>query len=116
MVASALSQAAVQRRFHRSLGALRVDGNGLLRAGSSTGLPAVVGLRARIVLPADFDVRYSADDRALILAHERIHRARRDVAGNDLMASLLGVSGFSPLQLLAAHRLRPHQETEAHAP
>src|SRR3546814_4004249 len=55
VVASALSQAAVQRRFHRSLGALRVDGNGLLGAGSSTGLPAAVGLRARIVLPADFD-------------------------------------------------------------
>src|SRR3546814_498383 len=110
MVASALSQAAVQRRFHRSLGALRVDGNGLLRAGSSTGLPAVVGLRARIVLPADFDVRYSADERALILAHERTHRARGDVAGNALMAALRCVYWFNPLLWIAADRFRRDQE------
>src|SRR3546814_17152081 len=87
VVASALSQAAVQRRFHRSLGALRVDGDGLLRAGSSTGLPAVVGLRARIVLPADFDVRYSADEGALITAHEPLHRHRGAGAGKAPIAA-----------------------------
>src|SRR3546814_2308116 len=90
--------------------ALRVEGNGLLRAGSSTGLPAVVGLRARIVLPADFDVRYSADERALILAHERNHRARGDVAGNALIAALRCVYWFNPLLWIAADRFRRDPE------
>src|SRR3546814_1664118 len=70
----------------------------------------MVGLRARIVLPADFDVRYSADERALILAHERIHRARGDVAGNALMAALRCVYWFNPLLWIAADRFRRDQE------
>jgi TonB family protein len=107
---SALSQVAAQRRFHRSLGPLRDEGGGLLRAGTSAGLPAVVGLQGRIVLPADFDLRYSADERALILAHERIHRARGDVAGNALVAGLRCLYWFNPLFWIAADRFRRDQE------
>src|SRR3546814_629662 len=70
----------------------------------------MVGLRARIVLPADFDARYSADERALILAHERIHRARGDVAGNALLAALRCVYWFNPLLWIAADRFRRDQE------
>src|SRR5690606_30406002 len=77
----ALRQVAAQRRFRRSLGTVRMGEDGHLRAQASAGLPAVVGLRARIVLPADFEDRYSDDERALILDHERIHLARRDVLG-----------------------------------
>src|SRR5690606_24183995 len=79
VVAFAAWQVAVQRRFRRSLGAMSMGEDGHLRAEASAGLPAVVGLRGRIVLPADFEQRYGADERALILAHERIHLARRDV-------------------------------------
>ncbi|WP_266169785.1 M56 family metallopeptidase [Dyella subtropica] len=41
--------------------------------------PALVGAwRPRIVLPSDFDVRYDAQERMLILAHEAAHARRRD--------------------------------------
>jgi TonB family protein len=109
-VASILRQAAVQRRFRRSLGVLRAERGGCLRAERSAGLPAVVGLRARIVLPADFDVRYDAGERVLILAHERIHRARGDVVGNALMTALCCVYWFNPLLWIAADRYRRDQE------
>ncbi|MFC3716729.1 TonB family protein [Luteimonas soli] len=106
----ALWQFAVQRRFRRSLGALRMGADGHLRAEASAGLPAVVGLRARIVLPADFEARYGDDERALILAHERIHLARRDVLGNALLAALRCAYWFNPLAWLAADRFRRDQE------
>lgn len=109
-VAAAMSQLAAQWRFHRGLGTLRIDRDGLLHAESSAGLPAVVGLRGRIVLPADFDLRYSAAERALILAHERIHRARADVAANALMAGLRCAYWFNPLFWIAADRFRRDQE------
>ncbi|MGD3580303.1 M56 family metallopeptidase, partial [Xanthomonas citri pv. citri] len=42
--------------------------------------PVSVGLwRPRIVLPMDFDTRYSAAERTLILAHERLHLRRGDL-------------------------------------
>ena len=109
-IASVLWQAAAQGRFHRSLGVVRDGGDGHLRAECSAGLPAVIGLRARIVLPADFEVRYSADERELILAHERIHLARRDVLGNALLAALRCLYWFNPLLWIAVDRFRRDQE------
>lgn len=109
-IALAAWQVVLQRRFRRSLGRVRPDGDGHARAGGSAGLPAVVGLRARIVLPADFEARYSAGERALILAHERIHRARGDVFGNLLLAALHCVYWFNPLAWIAAERFRRDQE------
>ena len=106
----ALRQVAAQRRFRRSLGTVRMGEDGHLRAQASAGLPAVVGLRARIVLPADFEDRYSDDERALILDHERIHLARRDVLGNALVAALCSAYWFNPLAWIAADRFRRDQE------
>jgi TonB family protein len=109
-IAFALWQVALQRRFHRSLGLVRDGADGHLRAERSAGLPAVIGLRARIVLPADFEARYSIGERELILAHERIHLARRDVLGNALLAALRCVYWFNPLAWIAADRFRRDQE------
>src|SRR5581483_10770674 len=68
-----------QRRFVRALGRLLPLDTDVVRAESSSGSPALVGAwRPRIVLPADFETRYDAAERALILAHERTHRARGD--------------------------------------
>lgn len=100
-----------QRRFVRGLGALRADGDGLLRAQDSAGCPALIGaLRPKIVLPADFDVRYSAIERELVLAHERIHLARGDVIANALAAGLRCVFWFNPLIHWATRRFRFDQE------
>lgn len=51
----------------------------VLRATRDDVGPALVGAwRPRIVLPADFDRRYSHEERALILAHEEAHAERHD--------------------------------------
>ena len=105
-----------QRRFVRALGrlsALDADatGSGALRAESSAGCPALVGaLRPRIVLPVDFERRYDPRERALILAHERTHRARGDAQVNALAALLRCLFWFNPLVYFAAARFRFDQE------
>lgn len=113
--AGALIMAAVlwrqQRRFLRGLGALRPRADGLLAAQATRGLPAAIGLlRPRVVVPADFDRRYDAQERALILGHERTHIARGDLWANLLVALLRCVHWFNPLVHYAAHRYRCDQE------
>src|SRR5690606_32010864 len=59
-----------------------------LAADPSVG-PALVGvLRPRLVLPADFVTRFDAEERALILAHEDMHR----VSGHTLVNALVEVT------------------------
>ena len=73
--------------------------------------PALVGAwRARIVLPADFDTRYDAAERALILAHEATH-ARRGDGWWCLCAQIVAaVFWFHPLAWWALAALRHDQE------
>ncbi|MFT4257152.1 MAG: M56 family metallopeptidase [Pseudoxanthomonas sp.] len=100
-----------QRRFQHSLRGSMLRGDGLQQARGTQGLPAVVGVwRPRIVLPADFDSRYGADERELILCHERIHIARRDLQANALVAALRALHWFNPLLHIAAARFRRDQE------
>lgn len=108
-----------QRRFVRSLGRLRVlaagDGIGVgarvLQAESCAGLPALVGvMRPRVVVPADFEVRYDVEQRALMLAHEDAHLRRGDAWVNALAAALRAVAWCNPLVHVAASRLRHDQE------
>lgn len=69
-----------------------------LPAGAS---PALVGLwRPHVALPADFEQRFSSDERQLILAHEDVHRARHDNAWN-LLATLLAARRMQADQELA---------------
>ncbi|MDR3444799.1 MULTISPECIES: M56 family metallopeptidase [unclassified Dyella] len=73
-----------QWRYQRLLGAgTSMDGGdrrwAVLRADRDDIGPALVGAwRPRIVVPADFDRRYSPEERALILAHEEAHAGRHD--------------------------------------
>lgn len=100
-----------QHRFMRGLGSLTDRGDGVLVAQATEGLPAVVGLwRPRIVLPADAMHRYNAAERDLMLAHERAHVARGDLAANALVAALRCLLWFNPLLHLAARRFRHDQE------
>lgn len=109
--AMALRLWRLQRRFERDLGRLRPLRDGLWQAQASKGLPALLGvLRARIVLPDDFRLRYDARERHLMLAHERTHRRRGDHLANFAVAALRCVFWFNPLVHLAARSFRHDQE------
>ena len=110
VVAALALLATAQRRFRRSLGQLRPREEGL-QAESSAGLPATMGWpRPAIVLPSDFDSRYDASQRALMLAHERMHIARGDLHANAFAAALRCLFWFNPLLHLAARTFRHDQE------
>lgn len=100
-----------QRRYTRNLGALSANGDGILRAQATTGCPALVGmLRPRIVVPGDFESRYTAAERELVLAHERMHLARGDAQINAFAAFVRCLNWFNPLIHFAASRFRFDQE------
>ncbi|MFT3789843.1 MAG: TonB family protein [Rudaea sp.] len=113
--AGALALVAVfvrqQRRYLKNLGALSIDDHGALRAQATDGCPALVGaLRPRIVVPSDFESRYTRQERELVLAHERTHLVRGDAQINALAALLRCLNWFNPLFHFAASRFRFDQE------
>ena len=72
--------------------------------------PAVVGVIApRIYMPPD-DGHYSAEQRALIRAHEHEHVVRGDPRAGALAATLQVLCWFNPLVHLGAHAMRLDQE------
>lgn len=98
-----------QRSFARTLGALTLTADGLYRGHVSA--PMLVGVwRPRIVVPVDFEKRYCREERELILAHERAHASRHDVATNLLAAVALSLHWFNPLMYRALAWLRMDQE------
>lgn len=99
-----------QRGFLRGLGALRAEPDGTLRAEQARA-PVVVGAwRPRLVLPSDFEQRYNADERELVLAHERAHLRRGDALANALAAIAQCLFWFNPLLHWALGRYRFDQE------
>ena len=109
-LASAALLLAGQRAFVRSLGNLR-ERDGIFLAANERHGPALLGLwRPRIVVPSDFEVRYSAAEQALIIAHEQLHAERRDPAANAALALLQCAFWFNPLMHIAASRFRFDQE------
>lgn len=100
-----------QRRYVRALGVRSRLSAGVQRAQASAGCPALIGAwRPRIVLPADFRLRFSALERRLILAHEQLHRVRGDAQLNLIAALLRCLFWFNPLVHFAASRYRFDQE------
>ena len=105
-----------QRRFRRGLGELHAQPDGSWRAASALAGPAVIGtLRGRVVLPADFDQRYTPVQRDLVLRHERVHVARFDLAANLAATLLRCLHWFNPLLHYAFARFRFDQELAADA-
>lgn len=103
-------QAERQRRFVRSLGRLR-DTDGLLWSERPGVGPAVIGaLAPRVVVPSDFAQRFTADEQALILAHERNHLAVGDAQINAFVTGLRCLFWFNPLIHVGAAVLRIDQE------
>jgi len=96
VVVSVLLLLRGQRRFMRNAG---------------TAGPAVIGVaRPRIVLPADFDQRYTPAERDLVIAHERAHIEAFDAQINAVAALALCFNWFNPLFYLARRALRIDQE------
>ncbi len=109
---AAMSLAVVrrQRAFSRSLEPLAPDTLGVHRS-AAVDAPLRTGLgNPRIGDPADFEARYSPEERELVLEHERIHARRGDVAVNALATFWLCVSWFNPLVYRALGWLRADQE------
>ena len=99
-----------QRAFVRSLGRLVVSPDGIFRS-ERIAAPMLVGaFRPRVIVPVDFEARYSERDRLLMLAHERAHQERGDALVNSLAAGWLCVFWFNPLLYWALGRIRFDQE------
>jgi beta-lactamase regulating signal transducer with metallopeptidase domain len=105
-----------QRRFLRRLsGARAIDVAGAyypvwLAVDSDLGPAAVGALGVRIVLPADFQTRYTRAEQVLILAHEQVHARRRDGLWRLLAQGLAVLFWFHPLAWVALAGLRQDQE------
>ncbi len=100
-----------QRRFERSMGPLRARTDGSWQASEDPGLPALVGLwRPRIVVGPDFDQRFTEQEQALILQHERSHRRNGDHWANGALLLARAVFWFHPLLPWAARRFLRDQE------
>jgi TonB family protein len=110
-IASALRMVSAQARFRAALGALRPQGDAWRAEFAADALPATVGVLApRIVVPVDFEARFDARQRELILAHDRAHVARGDARANLAAATLRCLCWFNPLVHVAARRFRHDQE------
>jgi bla regulator protein blaR1 len=100
----------LQRAFVNSLGTLS-GSRCVLRAERPGGCPALVGvLRPRVILPPDFESRYTWRERLLVLAHERTHLRRGDAVWNAAVALMRCVLWFNPFVHLASRAFREDQE------
>src|ERR1700761_7264620 len=100
-----------QRRFLATLGRLSRSDTGLVLAEGIGVGPAVVGCIApRVVVPADFDQRFTTEEQAVVLAHENAHLARQDARANGLVVLAQCLCWFNPLVHVAARLVRLDQE------
>ena len=72
-------------------------------------------LRPYIVLPADFALRYDAQEQDMAIAHERAHHERGDLAANMIALLLLAIHWCNPVAWIAYRAYRADQETACDA-
>ncbi|MEO8002448.1 MAG: M56 family metallopeptidase [Arenimonas sp.] len=105
-----------QKKFVDSLGVLNQRYANVFSAENNLQGPSVIGvLQPRIVLPSDFDERYNAEEKSLVLTHEYAHVARGDTRINLLAAALRCVFWFNPLLHWADAKFRFDQELSTDA-
>lgn len=92
----------------RGLGAHR--GLPLIESAAAQGPLALGLLRRRIVVPADFEIRYTPRERALALDHESVHHRRGDIWWNHLGLFILALNWFNPVAWIAFRAFRADQE------
>lgn len=81
------------------------------RSKAGTAGPAVVGVVfPQVVLPWDFEKRFTPDEQQMILVHERTHVACGDPVVTGLITLIQCLGWFNPLVHLAAHLARLDQE------
>jgi beta-lactamase regulating signal transducer with metallopeptidase domain len=104
-----------QRRLRTSLGALKPLADGTYRSPAAM-QPMVVGVwRPQIVLPTEFEARYSVGEQILVLAHERTHIERHDPLTNLIAVGLICLFWFNPLMYWGWNRFRFDQEAACDA-
>lgn len=104
-----------QRRFVRSLGRLSLRMDGTYRSESGVE-PMLVGFwQPRIVLPTDFEARYTPEEASLILDHERAHLVRGDALVIAIAMGWLCLFWFNPLMYLAIGWIRFDQDLASDA-
>lgn len=92
----------------RSAGAFR--GLPLIESDAVEGPIAVGLLDRRIVVPADFSVRYSEPERRLAAEHEYVHHSRGDIWWNLAALFVLALNWFNPIAWVAFLAFRADQE------
>ena len=113
-------QVVCYRRFvRRALAGAASEGgaNGVevVRSDAVCG-PAAIGLLTRrILLPCDFDARFTPAERELALAHEHVHHARGDLWANAAALGVLALHWFNPLAHRAYRAFREDQELSCDA-
>jgi bla regulator protein BlaR1 len=107
---TALALYFIQVGYVRALGTLQPR-DGLWYTPRTQVSPCVIGLiRPRIVVPADFDSRYTPREREMILSHERMHVRRGDLLANGLSMLIRCLLWFNPLTHLGTECFRFDQE------
>ena len=99
-----------QSAFARSLGRLVPLPDGTWRSGGVAEPMLLGALRPRMLLPLDFERRYSPEEREFVLAHERAHMRRGDTIVNAAGAAWLCVFWFNPVMSWAMRLLRFDQD------
>jgi len=99
-----------QRAFVRSLGRLVPAPDETWRGRGVTEPMLIGALCPRVLLPLDFEQRYTAEEREFVLAHEHAHMRRGDLAVNAAGAAWLCVFWFNPVMLWAMRLLRFDQD------
>jgi beta-lactamase regulating signal transducer with metallopeptidase domain len=98
-------------QHRRTLATLwQVPGEAFWRMPSGSG-PALVGAwHLHLCVPQDFELLFTPAEQQAVLAHEQMHRQRRDNAANLAGAALLALQWFNPWALWALRRMRADQE------
>lgn len=99
-----------QVRFVRGL-TIVARRNGILYAQHVPAGPLVIGIvHPQIVVPLDFEDRYTATEQEVVITHERMHVRRGDPIANAICALLRCALWFNPLVHFAISRFRFDQE------
>ena len=111
VIASTIMFALRQQLLKSALSPLRNSGEDYYYSNTDKVGPALIGvLHPKIVVPTNFDAKYSAEEQQLILAHEHTHRRHRDPLINGIATLLQIINWFNPLVPYAAGKLYADQE------